>query len=36
MGWFSDIAGPLVGGVLGLGGSLWASENSADSAAALS
>lgn len=34
MGWFSDIAGPLVGGVLGLGGSLWASENSAESAAA--
>lgn len=34
MGWFSDIAGSVVGGVLGLGGSLFSSNANAEAAAA--
>ena len=34
MGWFSDNAGAVVGGVLGLGGSLWSSNANAEAAAA--
>lgn len=34
MGWLSDNAGAVVGGVLGLGGSLWSSNANAEAAAA--